>query len=69
MNDFENPIYRLGAARGQLDFFYSKAECFIGFAHWSETTKEQNGYLRKALKAKAQGIVKHDQLLNGKGLK
>jgi hypothetical protein len=69
MDDFNNPYYRLGAAMAKLTWFYDRYDCFIGFAHWAETTKEENGYRRKALKAKAQGIVIHDQLLNGKGLK
>ncbi len=68
MDDFNNPYYRLGAAMAKLTWFYDRYDCFIGFAHWAETRKEENGYRRKALKSKAQGIVLHDQLLNGKGL-
>ena len=52
----------------KLTWYYDRYDCLKGFAYWAETTEEQNRYLRKALKAKAQGIVIHDQLLNGKGL-
>jgi hypothetical protein len=68
MNDFENPWYRLGAAMAKLTWYYDRYDCFIGFAFWAETPEERNRYLRKAIKSKAQGIVIHDQLLNGEGL-
>jgi len=68
MNDFDNPWYRLGAAMAKLTWYYDRYDCLKGFAFWAETSEEQNRYLRKALKSKAQGIVIHDQLLNGKGL-
>jgi hypothetical protein len=69
MDDFNNPFYRLGAAMSKLTWFYDKHDVLIGCSYWMETTEEENRYRRKALKAKAQGIVLHDQMLNGKGLK
>jgi hypothetical protein len=68
MDDFNNPWYRLGAAMGKLTFFYTRWECLVGYAFTSTDSDEKNYWMRKALKAKAQGIVLHDQLLNGKGL-
>lgn len=68
MDDFNNPYYRLGAAHGRLEWFYTRWECLTGYAFTAPIKEERNYYLRKALKAKTQGIVEHDRLLNGKGL-
>ncbi len=68
MDDFNNPWYRLGAAMAKLTWFYDRHDVLIGCSYWAETTEEENRYRRKALKSKAQGIVLHDQMLNGKGL-
>lgn len=69
MNDLNNPAYRLGAARGRLDYCYIRWICLLDYASTAPTSIEEKRNLRKALKWKAKGIVEHDRLLNGIGLK
>jgi hypothetical protein len=69
MDDFNNPYYRLGAAHARLDYNYAASEAMAEYASTADNKEERNYYKRKALTWKMKGIVEHDRMLNGIGLK
>jgi hypothetical protein len=62
-------MYAIGAAQGRLHSCYAKSEAFREYASTADAKSERDHYNSRALKWKTLGIVEHDRLLNGKGLK
>ena len=65
----QEQMYRIGAAHDRLDYAYRHRNFYLEICCLAEYPGEENRYRRKALRFKARGIVEHDRLLNGIGLK